>query len=197
MRDSVVSSGVARMLKPFVALMSLVMLLVGCHDRPNTSETELQFWMKEQAALGNHAPTRLSVTAELAGSRSEPTLRFRLVNISTGTVELYKGELPWSDVSENGLELFAISPDGRPLDGISVPSHYGPNLVRIPPGESLEGEYQVSWGFVGDWAQQHETLLLWSWPLPKQLNRPREVATGYVVIPAPTDLMNDEPQSVQ
>lgn len=83
MRDSVVSSGVARMLKPFVALMSLVMLLVGCHDRPNTSETELQFWMKEQAALGNHAPTRLSVTAELAGSRSEPTLRFRLVNIST------------------------------------------------------------------------------------------------------------------
>ena len=168
-------------------------LLAGCHDTSSTSETALQRWMKEQSALANHAATRLSVTAELAGSKSEPTLRFRLLNMTTATVELYKGELPWSPVYENGLDLFAISSDGRSLDRLFVMSHYGPAIVKIPPGESLEGEYQVSHAFVGDWNQQHETLLLWSWKLPKQLTRPREVATGYIVIPAPTDPMNDEP----
>jgi len=137
------------------------------------------------------------VTAELSGSKSDPALRFRLVNISLWVVELYKGGLPWSPVYESGLDLFAISSDGRSLDRFFVMSHYGPDIVKIPPGESLEGEYRISHAFVGDWNQQHETLLLWSWKLPKQLNRPREVATGYVVIPAPSDLMNDEPQPEQ
>lgn len=164
-------------------LLLLVGLMAGCRGSSNASETELQLWMKEQAALVNRLPTRLSVTAELGGSRSDPTLRFHLVNRTTETLELYKGELPWSPVSENGLDLFAISASGQSFDRIFVISHYGPDIVEIPSAASLEGEYPISHAFLGEWTQQDETLLLWTWKLPRQLNRPREVATGYVIIP--------------
>ena len=184
MRGSSVMPGVSAMGRAIGGMALVAGLLAGCHDTSSTSETALQRWMKEQSALANHAPARLSVTAELAGSRSEPTLRFRLLNTTTATVELYKGELPWSGVYESGLDVFAISSIGQPLDRFIAMSHYGPDVVEIPPGESLEGEYQISQDFAGDWTQRHETLLLWSWKLPKQLNRPQEVATGYVVIPA-------------
>jgi len=162
-------------------IVSLIAHLLTFGVQAAKAENPIEVWARHFQGADNSIHAPFAVSAILKMSKGKPILAFRFTNLSKQPLALCPWQLPWGSV--HSITVAAFTPSGK-----RVPNHYPlenpvcPDILTIPPGQSMEGDYQLDM-LLGDLPTNSDVVVIWFYKYfvdPKK--RPLS-ATGALVIP--------------
>ena len=160
----------------------LARVSLGIGAEPANALQDWSFFNQRFSSTG-HPP--IFVTAYVKRSGESHVAAFKLTNLSTNPLTIYRSDLPLGN--PHSLSLAAMTTDGQ-LVPIAFPRICAPSLieVEIRPGQSMEGDYDL-----GEFIQfSHapkgkDVVVIWAYMPHRSLSARKPVCTGVLVVPNP------------